>query len=236
MQEQPSRKDVWKMFDQISKTYDQTNRVISLGLDTRWRKKAAMHLPKKNKLDLLDLAAGTGDQIFSIFEAHPNKEFSAIGIDLSKEMLRIAQEKLSRKNYKNQISFQEGDAQNIPFPQEKFDVVTMSFGIRNVMDLSQSFQEMHRVLKKDGRALILEFSLPKFPVRPFHLFYLRRILPLIGQRMSKHQSAYRYLNETIETFPCGKAFSSLMKEAGFSKVDIHSLTLGTVNLYVAYKH
>lgn len=226
--EEPSKQESWKMFDTISPTYDRVNRILSLGMDRSWRRKAARFLPE-GPLRLLDLATGTGDQIAALL---PTKKIeSAVGIDLSSEMLSIAQKKLGSEPH---ISFQRADAEELPFANDSFNAATFSFGIRNVPSPLRALKEVHRILKPNGRALILEFSLPPLPIRPFYLFYLRHILPHLGGALSRKFSAYRYLNETIETFPSGQAFRSLMEEAGF-KAFSHPMAFGAVTLYVGEK-
>ncbi len=231
----PSRHEIWKMFDQISSTYDKTNRILSLGLDIRWRKQVAKQMPDINSLKLLDLATGTGDQILSILKYHRKKCIAASGIDLSKEMLKLGRQKIRKTPFKESVHLIEGDAQKIPFEAGSFDVLTMSFGIRNVENLEHAFQEMLRVLTPSGKLIILEFALPKPPVKTFYLLYLRHLLPRIGGLFSKNPFAYQYLNQTIETFPHGKHFCDLLSNAGFSHVKFIPLTFGTVNLYVGYK-
>lgn len=225
----PSRKNVWKMFDQISPTYDRTNRIISLGMDRSWRKKVASYLPPYKNLKILDLATGTGDQALALIQSQASIH-SITGIDLSQEMLEIAKKKIPAK-----MRFLRADAEKLPFQQESFDAATFSFGIRNVTSLLDSLKEIYRVLKPKGRGLILEFSLPPQPIRSFFFFYLRYILPLVAGLISKNRSAYRYLNQTIEHFPSGKDFCLLMKEAGFSRVKAIPMNLGSVTLYIGEK-
>jgi demethylmenaquinone methyltransferase/2-methoxy-6-polyprenyl-1,4-benzoquinol methylase len=230
----PSRNEIWKMFDGISPTYDRVNRILSLGMDRKWRKKVAAHLPKERHLRILDLATGTGDQLISLFES-PASIRTAVGIDLAGDMLQIAQKKILAKPYHSKIEFKRADAEKLPFAAESFDATSFSFGIRNVTDPLRSLEEIHRVLKPSGKCLILEFSLPPKPIRAFYLFYLRHILPRIGGLLSKNREAYRYLNETIETFPSGKDFCLLLKKVGFKKITAHPMALGAVTLYEGEK-
>ena len=139
---------------------------------------------------------------------------------------------MGSKPYKDQIKLQRADALHLPFPDSSFDAATCSFGIRNISDPSAALKEIHRILKPTGRCLILEFSLPPQPLRALHLFYLRHLLPRIGAFFSKHETAYRYLNETIEVFPCGAAFCHLMKSASFSSIRQIPMALGAVTLYL----
>lgn len=226
-----TRTDVWKMFDQISPSYDRINSVLSFGRDTAWRKRVAKEMPLKPHLEVLDLATGTGDQLIALFKAGLSIQ-RAVGIDLADEMLKIGRTKVAANP---KIELIHGDAMAIPFPDASFDATTFSFGIRNVNDPLVSLKEIHRVLKPKGRCLILEFSMPSAVIRPFFLFYLRKILPKIGGILSKNHAAYRYLNTTIETFPSGQAFLDLMKDAGFSKLKRIPMNLGGVTLYIGDK-
>lgn len=225
----PSRQDIWKLFDSISPTYDKVNRVLSLGMDQMWRKKMAKYLPPKANLKILDLATGTGDQALALLNSKASIH-SLIGIDLSSEMLAIAKLKL-----KDRANFLRADAEKLPFQKAHFDAASFSFGIRNVTDPLVSLKEIYRVLKPKGRCLILEFSLPPQPIRSVFVFYLRHILPFIGGFLSRQKQAYSYLNKTIETFPCGKEFCLLMKEAGFSRIRVVPMALGGVSLYIGEK-
>ncbi|MBI3901289.1 MAG: bifunctional demethylmenaquinone methyltransferase/2-methoxy-6-polyprenyl-1,4-benzoquinol methylase UbiE [Chlamydiia bacterium] len=221
----------WKIFDEIYVTYDRINQILSFGQDRSWRRFVAKHLPTSSSLRLLDLASGTCDQLIACMESSAQIE-SAIALDLSANMLEIGRKKLQSKPYRNQVEIVIGDAQSPPFPDSFFDAITFSFGIRNLNDPIRGLQEIKRLLKPQGKALILEFSLPKNPIRPFHLLYLRYILPHIGTLLSKNKEAYRYLHTTIEAFPYGNAFCSMMHDAGFASVQSIPLALGAVTLYV----
>lgn len=225
----PSRREIWKMFNLISPTYDRTNRIVSLGMDLRWRKKVAQFLPDRKNLSVLDLATGTGDQITALLQSSASIQ-SITGIDLASKMLEIAKKKLQ---HRAQLFI--ADAQKLPFAANHFDATTFSFGIRNVASPLTSLKEIHRVLKPGGRCLILEFSLPPQPIRPFYLFYLRHVLPHLGGFLSKKPDAYRYLNQTIEHFPSGKEFAVLLRTAGFSRLQTVPMALGAVTLYVGEK-
>jgi len=231
---QPSRHEIWKMFDRISPTYDRINKILSFGMDKNWRKEVIRHLPLREHLRLLDLATGTADQLITLLESKASID-SAVGIDLSSEMLQLGAKKIEAKPYRSRIQLLRADAEKIPFNDASFDAATFSFGIRNVSDPLISLNEIYRVLKTKGRCLILEFSLPPVWIRGFYLFYLRRLLPKIGGLISKQPAAYRYLNETIETFPSGKDFLALMEQASFQKVKAHRMAFGGVTLYVGEK-
>ena len=224
---------VFQIFDEIAPTYDKTNRILSGGIDLYWRRKMAALLPKTEKIKLLDLATGTGDQLLSLLK-YSSKIHQAIGIDLSEEMLKIGKEKL--KSNAHRVSLKRASATAIPYLDNTFDCATMSFGIRNVDNVPQCLREIHRVLRPGGRALILEFSLPKNKwVQKSYLLYLNRILPTIGRMISAHEEAYTYLAKTIQAFPQAEAFCKLMEEAGFHSVKAHPLTLGIVTIYQGEK-
>jgi demethylmenaquinone methyltransferase / 2-methoxy-6-polyprenyl-1,4-benzoquinol methylase len=235
MTHSPSRHEIWKMFDTISPTYDRVNRVMTYGFDGYWRKKMATLLPSFPSIRLLDVATGTGDQLITLMEHAPHIK-EAIGTDLAESMLEIARRKLIQKPYAERVSIQNADALALPFADESFECVTISFGIRNVTDVVGCLKEMNRVLKKGGRALILEATLPTHSlIRAGYLTYLRHILPRIGGWISQNRQAYSYLNQTIETFPAGQSFCDLMIQAGFTKGLAHPLTLGTVTIYQGEK-
>jgi demethylmenaquinone methyltransferase/2-methoxy-6-polyprenyl-1,4-benzoquinol methylase len=191
----------------------------------------ATFLPYGQELSVLDCATGTGDQIRALMESSSSIQ-SIIGIDLAEDMIRIAENKLSKKPYAHHISFQLANALEIPFPDDHFDCVTISFGIRNVTDIMRAFKEFRRVLKPGGRVLILEGTVPRAKwLRSLHLFYLRYCLPYIGGVISKNLKAYRYLNHTIETFPQGEKFNGKLRAAGFVDVQANSLLGGITTIY-----
>ena len=223
---------VSQMFNEISLSYDRINRILSLGIDKLWRKKLSEHLPDGENIRLLDLATGTCDQLLSLMKT--GRISHATGIDLAQEMLKIGQKKIDRSPYGEKITLVEASASAIPVDDESFECVTISFGIRNVK--GPCLEEIYRVLSPGGRALILEFSLPQNRlIKWLHLFYLRRLLPVVGGMISGKREAYRYLNETIEAFPYGEAFLTRMKEAGFSTLRALPLTFGVANLYIGEK-
>ncbi len=234
--EEPSRKEIWKMFDQISPTYDCVNRVMTLGLDQLWRKKVCSFLPNEKNLRILDCATGTGDQAIAMMENNPHIS-SVVAIDLADAMIALGQEKVARKPYASKVTFQVASALEIPFSDQSFDAITISFGIRNVTDVMRALKEFHRVLKVGGRVLILEGTVPEQKVwKNINLFYLRHVLPRIGALISKRPHAYRYLNETIETFPQGQAFCQLMESAGFKEIKPHPLFFGMATVYQGDRH
>jgi demethylmenaquinone methyltransferase/2-methoxy-6-polyprenyl-1,4-benzoquinol methylase len=227
----PSREGVWSMFDRIAPRYDFLNRLLTLGLDVAWRKHMADFLPAHDTVELLDIATGTGDQIFHILE-RDQRVTRAVGVDLAEKMLDIGREKVKQRGLDQVITLQTADALKLPFPDGSFDAVTISFGIRNVVDVPAALREMRRILRPGGRALILECSKPASPIlRAGYTFYMRYIMPAIGAIISGDGQAYRYLNRTVETFPYGDAFCALMRDAGFANVKANPQTLSVATIY-----
>lgn len=223
------KNEVGQMFNNIAPTYDFLNRFFSLGIDLYWRKKMANALNPKSHFDYLDIACGTGDQLLAVYKKHQQKVRKAVGVDIAIDMLDLAKKKLP-----SHIELLHENALDLPFKDNSFDVISISFGIRNMPDLSLCLKEIRRILKPDGKLCILEFSLPKNRfVRWIHLFYLRNILPYLGAWFSKSSSAYRYLNQTIEEFPYGDEFCAILKENGFTSPQSSPLTFGIVSLYVS---
>lgn len=221
------------MFDQIALTYDRNNRILSFGIDIYWRYKMNSLLPKKDKLLLLDCATGTGDQLLSFFR-HTPQLYEAAGIDISSQMLEIAKEKL--QPYAHQVILETASAENIPYLDESFDCISVSFGIRNMKDTKKCLKEFYRVLKIHGRLLILEFSLPTSSwIKKAYLTYLNHLLPHLGKFFSAHPDAYQYLSRTIQEFPSGENFCQLLRHAGFQNLKTYPLTFGVVTIYQGEK-
>ena len=177
------------------------------------------------------LITGTADQVLLLCKEHPQQISEAIGMDLSEGMLEKGREKVDQQKLQDVIRLETGDAVNIPSENSRFDAITISFGIRNVPDVPASLREMHRVLRPEGKTLILEFSMPKNPIVRFgHLFYLRYVLPLVGGLISGDYEAYKYLNTSIEAFPYGESFCSLMKKLVFPRFDSTQSHLGCYHI------
>ncbi len=219
------------MFDEISTRYDLLNYILSFGLDAVWRKRLAAFLPPRDGLKVLDLATGTADVLLALFKNNPNVQ-AGFGIDLAQKMLDIGRHKIASHKLEYAVTLSSGDANDIPFNENTFDTVTIAFGIRNVEDPMKVLNEMRRVLRPEGRALILEFSLPQnCALRTAHLLYLRHVVPFVGAAFAGHYQAYRYLNRTIEKFPSGEDFCRLMLQAGFSHVKTNPLWGGVATIY-----
>lgn len=228
------RSAVWPMFNRIAHRYDLLNRLLSGRQDVVWRKKLLSFFPESKQTRLLDVATGTGDVLLAALNQGSAQH--AIGLDMAEQMLKYAQQKIDQQKWQNQASVVVGNAEDLPFENSSFDVVTIAFGIRNVPDYAKAIREMHRVLKPGGRLLILEFSLPANRIlRSLYLFYFRHVLPWIGGLISGDRQAYSYLNQSVEAFPYGERFSSLIEQIGFSSVRVTPLTFGIASIYCADK-
>lgn len=228
------KKDSYKIFDEIASTYDLLNHTLSFGIDIYWRKKLLKHLPNKDSINALDLATGTGDVPLTLISDQRIKKIT--GIDLSKGMVDIGISKIKKKGLEKKIFLMIGDGVNIPAADNAFDLTTISFGIRNFSDPQKSLFDIHRVLKQDGRLMIMEFAIPTNPiVRAVYFFYFRHFLPRIGNIVSKHKDAYTYLNKSVEDFPYGNQFLKMMDNAGFVNLSMQPLTFGIAMLYIGDK-
>ncbi|MBT0607280.1 bifunctional demethylmenaquinone methyltransferase/2-methoxy-6-polyprenyl-1,4-benzoquinol methylase UbiE [Aequorivita echinoideorum] len=228
------KKQVEQMFDTISGNYDGLNRIISLGSDVKWRKKVIRFVAGKNPNSILDIATGTGDLAIQ-FAEKTNAE-KIVGLDLSDGMLSVARKKIVGKSFSSKIDFVQGDSEALPFEDNFFDAITVSFGIRNFENLEKGLSEIFRVLKKDGTFVILETSVPtKFPFKQGYFFYSKRILPLVGKLFSKDKVAYKYLSESASVFPYGEKLNNILVKIGFKQVVNKPQTFGVATIYTATK-
>jgi demethylmenaquinone methyltransferase / 2-methoxy-6-polyprenyl-1,4-benzoquinol methylase len=228
-----SKQKTWMMFDKVASTYDFLNKLLSFGIDRYWRSFLSKQI-KKNQFTLLDLGTGTGDVLFSVCDNHDVD--NAIGMDLSEKMMAVAERKSEKRGLVKKVEFKVGDATAIPLGDASRDVVTMAFAIRNVSDPTKCLADIYRVLSGNGKALILEFSLPKnIIMKAVYLLYFRRVLPFVGGLISGDKHAYSYLNQSVESFPYGSEFSEMMKNVGFKSVTFTPLTFGIATLYVGQK-
>ncbi len=227
------KEQVAKMFDNISENYDGLNRVISLGIDIKWRKKVIKIIGKNNPKQLLDIATGTGDLAIMMAALHPDK---IIGLDISEGMLAVGKEKIDAANLSEKIEMMVGDSEEMPFKDNTFDAITVSFGVRNFANLDKGLKEILRVLKPNGTFVILETSNPtKFPFKQGYQFYTNLILPIIGKLFSKDKVAYSYLSESANSFPFGEAFNNILKKNGFINTTYTPVTFGVATIYTASK-
>ena len=218
------------MFDRISPKYDALNHLLSFNIDKVWRRKTAKAVAKSHPQTILDLATGTAD--LALLLARYNPQAHIIGMDLSEKMLDIGKAKVAKCGMGNQIELQLGDAASMPFKDNTFDAVTVAFGVRNFEDLDKGLSEIRRVLKPDGQAYILEFSMPeRFPMKQLYRIYFKRLLPIIGRIVSKDPDAYTYLPASVERFPKPKAFLELLSQHGLGNGTTKKLTFGIATLY-----
>lgn len=221
------------MFDQIAPKYDFLNHFLSLGIDKLWRKRAIRILSDFKSDEILDVASGTGDFAIAASKLKPRK---IVGFDLSEQMLNVGRTKVKQLGLDGLIEFRKGDSEDMPFSDEQFDAIIVAFGVRNFENLEEGLKEFRRVLKNDGVVLILEFSKPKyFPMKQLYFFYFFKILPFIGRMVSKDQSAYSYLPESVMAFPDDQRFLNLLQRIGFSRTRQHRLTFGIATIYQAQK-
>ncbi len=227
------KEQVAQMFDTISGNYDGLNRVISFGIDVKWRKKVLQLVAAKNPKTILDIATGTGD--LAILMANTNAE-KIIGLDISPGMLDVGRKKIAEKNLNDKIEMMLADSEAMPFEDNTFDAITVAFGIRNFEHLNKGLTEILRVLKSNGIFVILETSNPtKAPYKQGYIFYTKYILPIIGKLFSKDNVAYSYLSESAAAFPFGEALNNILIKNGFIEVVAAPQTLGVATIYTASK-
>lgn len=232
--QESKKSQVSRMFGRIAPYYDFLNHLLSAGVDTVWRKQAIRQLQGRPVRTLLDVATGTAD--LALEASRQLKPERIVGIDISREMLDIGRSKVSRRGLEGLIELIEGDSENLPFADNTFDAVTVAFGVRNYEDLEKGLAEMRRVLKGGGRLVVLEFSRPRgFPFRQLFNFYFANILPLIGRLTSKDPKAYRYLYESVQAFPDGEDFITILEKAGYKSNQCIPLTLGICSIYTGEK-
>tara|TARA_R110002072_G_scaffold234368_1_gene391945 strand:- start:6948 stop:7676 length:729 start_codon:yes stop_codon:yes gene_type:complete len=227
------KEQVATMFNNISKNYDGLNRVISFGIDVSWRKKVVKIVSKNNPQQILDIATGTGDLALMMSQLNPTK---IVGLDISEGMLEVGKQKISKANLSDKIEMVVGDSENMPFDDNTFDAITVSFGVRNFANLDKGLTEIRRVLKPNGTFVILETSNPtKFPFKQGYKFYTSFILPIIGKIFSTDKVAYAYLSESANYFPFGETFDNILKKNGFINTEYKPVTFGVATIYSATK-
>jgi demethylmenaquinone methyltransferase/2-methoxy-6-polyprenyl-1,4-benzoquinol methylase len=227
------KEQVAQMFDTISGNYDDLNRVISFGIDVKWRKKVLKLVASKKPKTVLDIATGTGD--LAILMTNTSAE-EIIGLDISAGMLEVGKKKIAEKKLDNKIQMVLGDSENIPYPDNYFDAITVAFGVRNFETLEKGLAEILRVLKPNGVFVILETSVPtKFPFKQGYAFHSKFILPLVGKLFSKDKAAYTYLSDSANVFPFGDALNNILRKVGFIDVEHLPQTFGVATIYHASK-
>ena len=231
---QPTAQRVHGIFSSIADRYDVFNGMASMGIDRTWRTELvrAAHLSPSSRV--LDLCSGTGDVAFAVANlGHPAE---VVATDFVPEMLAVAEKKSAEHPPAVPVSFSVADAQQLPFPDESFDVVTVAFGVRNLPDRASNFREVLRVLKPGGRYLILEFSRPTFgPWRGMYHVYLRHAIPAIGGALTGDRKGFVYLNDSIRQFPSQADLAAELRAAGFAVISWKDLTGGVVALHTAVK-
>ena len=228
------KEQVALMFNRIAPQYDFLNRFLSAGIDISWRKKALAILKNDNPKDILDVATGTAD--VAILAAKLLKPTNIIGIDISEGMLDLGRKKIAAANLEKTISLLTGDSEEIGFPDNSFDAVTVSFGVRNFQNLENGLQEIKRVLRPNGKLIVLEFSRPSLPgIQQIYNLYMSIVAPGMGRLFSKNREAYQYLNDSVQKFPEGKDFIKILDSTGFINTSFKRLSLGICSIYVGQK-
>ncbi len=222
------------MFDTISGEYDSINRIMTFGIDLKWRKRLIDFVAKKNPEKILDIATGTGD--LAIMAAQRTKAKEIIGADISKGMLAVGEQKIQAKALSNRVQLQFADSENLPFENDYFDAVTVAFGVRNFENLDGGIQEIYRVLKPGGVFYVLETSVPVYPViKQLYLLHSNFLLPVFGKLFSKDPKAYTYLSKSAKKFPFGAAFNNILLKNGFIEAKDIPQTLGVATIYIGIK-
>lgn len=229
----PKKEQVTLMFDRIAFRYDLMNRLLSFGIDVGWRKRMVKILSPDHPKMILDVATGTADVAIQLASLDPDQ---ITGIDISQEMLSRGREKLKEKKLDQLISLIHADSEKLPFEDNKFDAVTVAFGVRNFEHLEMGLSELFRVLKKDGKLVILEFSKPSsFPFKQLFRFYFTAICPALGKWITNDKMAYDYLHRSVAEFPDGKNFTTLLNKTGFAETQCFPLTFGISSIYTGRK-
>ncbi len=232
-QDSSRKEQVTKMFDNISGNYDFMNRLMTFGIDVKWRKKVVKMVAQTKPKKILDIATGTGDFAIMLADIKPDK---IVGLDISQGMLEVGKKKVAEKGLEHLIEMVLGDSENLPFDDNSFDAVTVGFGVRNFENLNKGLQEIYRVLRPGGIFIVLETSQPeKFPFKQGFKFYSKYVIPFLGRLFSKDQKAYEYLPESAEAFPYGEAFNNILKKNQFKSVQNYPLMFGSASIYKAFK-
>lgn len=231
--ETTKKEQVAEMFNNITHRYDFLNHFLSLGIDILWRKKAIKILKPDQPKQILDIATGTGDFAIEALALNPDR---IVGVDISSGMLDMGKQKMKRKGVDHIIDMQMGDSEKLLFEDNTFDATIVAFGVRNFENLKKGLSDMHRVLRPGGKAVIIEFSRPRsFPMKQLYSFYFKSILPIIGKLISKDQSAYTYLPESVDAFPDGQNFLDILSAVGYKKTECRPLTFGIASIYIGQK-
>jgi demethylmenaquinone methyltransferase/2-methoxy-6-polyprenyl-1,4-benzoquinol methylase len=231
-----SGRRVRRMFGEIASRYDFLNHLLSLNIDRYWRRRTVRLVPPRPGTEILDVCTGTGDLALA-YHRVAKSEVEIVGADFCHEMLALAGQKAEQGGADAKIRFLEADAQSLPFESNRFDIVCVAFGLRNVADTDAGLAEMTRVCAPGGRVVVLEFSSPTWqPFKSMYGWYFRHVLPRIGQLFARNrESAYSYLPASVGEFPQGEALARRMRACGLTEVEYHALTLGVATIYVGRK-
>ena len=230
--DQSKKTEVEDMFDNIAPKYDLLNHVLSMKIDVLWRNTLVKWMNKDAPKLVLDVATGTGDLAIAV---QKGTGAEVVGLDLSQQMLNVGIDKIKKLNLDQKISMQKGDAENLPFEDNKFDAVSVAFGVRNFENLEKGLAELRRVVKENSSVYILEFSKVEGFLAPFYMFYFKNILPQIGKLVSKDNRAYTYLPDSVNAFPFGEKMKQILLDTGYRKVEYKKLSLGIATIYKATK-
>ena len=223
---------VENMFDRIAPKYDFFNRLFSLRIDLLWRKNLVNWMQSDDPKQILDVATGTSELAIALWKKFRVK---ITAVDLSQEMLNLADKKIKQLGAEYEITIQKANAENLPFESNKFDAVSVGFGVRNFENLEKGLSELRRVVKENGNVYILEFSKMEGVLSPLYNFYFRKVLPFLAKMISGEKEAYAYLPDSVQSFPCGERMKNILLDLGFSKVEYKKLSLGIVTIYKAKK-
>ena len=232
-EDQSKKAEVTEMFNNISGIYDFLNHFLSMGIDKIWRRKSIAYLKNIRPEKVLDIATGTADFALAALALKPKE---IVGLDISEGMLKVGQKKIEKKGVTEIIRLVVGDSENLPFEDNYFDALTVGFGVRNFENLEKGLSEMLRVVRPEGKLIILEFSKPKsFPIKQVFGFYSKRIIPFLGKNISKDEKAYAYLPESVAAFPEGKDFTSILVKLGYKNVEAQTVSGGIATIYMGTK-
>ncbi|KQR94923.1 ubiquinone biosynthesis methyltransferase UbiE [Chryseobacterium sp. Leaf180] len=230
--ETSKKSQVEDMFDNIAPKYDLLNHALSMKIDVLWRNKLVRMMKTDVPKEVLDVATGTGDLAIAV---EKGTQANVVGLDLSQQMLNVGINKIKKLNLDRKISMQKGDAENLPFEDNRFDAVSVAFGVRNFENLQKGLAELRRVVKENKSVYILEFSKVEGFLGPFYMFYFKNILPAIGRLVSKDNRAYTYLPDSVNAFPFGEKMKQILSDTGFRKVEYTKLSFGIATIYKATK-
>ena len=227
------KNQVEKMFDSISFEYDLLNGIMTFNNHKRWKKNILNIAKKLKPKNALDIATGTADIAINLGSISDCK---VTGVDISEKMLNVGREKITKMKLSESVSLETGDAENLKYQNDYFDLITIGFGVRNFQDLKKGLTESLRVLKPEGSLIILETSVPENRIIKFlYSIFTRTYIPIMASIFSKDRFAYNYLLDSAEAFPCGEAFGKILKSVGFNKVEINPKFFGSSTIYIATK-